>query len=259
MKGLDQKKYIVQTRRKFDPIALGLSLVGLIGVVASVAMGASPQSYLDLRSIFVVVGGTLASILFQFDFGASFESLKLVLRSFLGTPGQHLVSSMSKLDQAILNDIALKDLKSSDHISGELLNDIVYMHTKGLLYEEIDEFVCSRVRDEFLARKVAVELMRKAGMIAPALGLFGTVIGLVGVLRSLSDPSQIGPSMSLALMTTAYGAALGSLVFTPLAGRLEHHNTIYLEYHEQLLAKVHILLKRGERNMNVVHRPKVQK
>ena len=61
--------------------------------------------------------------------------------------------------------------------------------------------------------------------------------------------------MSLALMTTAYGAALSSLIFTPLAGRLDHHNTIYLSAHEQLLNKVSILLKREERNLTTHFQP----
>jgi chemotaxis protein MotA len=74
-------------------------------------------------------------------------------------------------------------------------------------------------------------------------------MGLIGVLKTLSDPSKIGVSMSLALMTTAYGAALGSLVFTPLAGRLEHHNAIFLEIHKQILSKIGVLLNRQERDI----------
>ncbi len=92
-------------------------------------------------------------------------------------------------------------------------------------------------------------------LIAPALGLLGTVIGLIGVLNSLNDPSKIGPSMALALMTTAYGAGLGSLILTPLAGRIEHHNVIYLENHKRLMSKVSVLLTREERQMDIAHVP----
>jgi chemotaxis protein MotA len=123
------------------------------------------------------------------------------------------------------------------------------MHHQGLLFEEIDEFVTSRVADQYLSRKIAVEVLRKGVLVAPAFGLFGTVMGLIGVLKTLSDPSNIGGSMSLALMTTAYGAGLSSLVFTPLAGRLEHHNMIYLDVHQQILSKIGILLKREERTL----------
>ncbi|SMF06346.1 motility protein A [Pseudobacteriovorax antillogorgiicola] len=255
MDGLNLKKYLMTSRKRFDPIALVISIIGLVAVVFSIAAKESLQSYFDLRSILVVVVGTFASLLFQFDFGTSIYSLRLVIMSFLGTPEKKIIDTIHQIDEAILEDMKLQDLREGDNINGELLNDIVYMFKQGLLFEEIDEFVTSRVSDEFLGRKVAVDLLRRAAIIAPALGLFGTVIGLIGVLKSLSDPSQIGPSMSLALMTTAYGAGIGSLIFTPLAGRLEHHNTIYLEVHQQILSKIAILLKRDERNPKSEFKP----
>jgi chemotaxis protein MotA len=81
-----------------------------------------------------------------------------------------------------------------------------------------------------------VAIFRKAADIAPAMGLIGTLIGLVQMLAHLSDPSKIGPSMAIALLTTLYGAALSYLVFTPLASKLDRNtseeilaNQIYLE------------------------------
>jgi chemotaxis protein MotA len=58
--------------------------------------------------------------------------------------------------------------------------------------------------------------------------------------------------MSLALMTTAFGSVLGSLVFTPLAGRLEHHNSVYVETHKLLMNRVSVLLQREERQLDSV-------
>jgi chemotaxis protein MotA len=71
-------------------------------------------------------------------------------------------------------------------------------------------------------------------------------------MQAMATPGQIGPAMSLALMTTAYGAGLASLVFTPLSGRLEHHNLIYLECHKQFLTKIGILLKRDDQSVETV-------
>ncbi|MBL4719843.1 MAG: MotA/TolQ/ExbB proton channel family protein, partial [Alphaproteobacteria bacterium] len=61
--------------------------------------------------------------------------------------------------------------------------------------------------------------------ISPAMGLIGTLVGLVQMLGSLSDPSTIGPKMALALLTTFYGAILSNLIFTPLAAKLERNST----------------------------------
>ncbi|WP_163832369.1 MotA/TolQ/ExbB proton channel family protein [Spartinivicinus ruber] len=250
MEGLKLKKYLHTTNKKFDPFALIIGFGGFVAVGYALGLKEDINTFLDLRSLLIVICGTFASILFQFDFRSCASSVKLVLGSFFGTPGRKVNNTLIELDRAIIGNGKLTELREGENINGELLNDIIYMHKQGLFFEEIDEFVTSRIRDEILKRKVSVDILRRAAIIAPALGLFGTVIGLIGVLRSLNDPSEIGPSMSLALMTTAYGAGLGSIVFTPLSGRLEHHNIIYLAAHEQLLNKIGILIKREENSID---------
>ena len=64
------------------------------------------------------------------------------------------------------------------------------------------------------------EIMQTFGTLAPGMGMVGTIIGLVLMLKRLNDPSSIGPAMALALLTTFYGAVLANLVFNPMAGKL---------------------------------------
>ncbi len=250
MEKLRARTYLKSPSKRFDPLALLISVAGL-GFVFFVAnrVGATAQVF-DVRSAIIVVGGTFFVLLFQFDFTSAFISLKIILKSLWGTPDRPVLKILRQLDTAIINDYGLDKLRKGERLTGELLNDIVYMYHKGLLYEEIDTFVTTRISDAYLHRELAVSLLNKAATIAPALGLFGTVLGLIGVLRSLNTPEGIGASMSLALLTTVYGTGLGSLVFTPLSGRIEHHNVIYLEAHRQLLNKIALLLKRSERRMS---------
>ena len=255
MEGLHAKEYLKTTKKRFDPLSLIVSLAGFAAVVVAVTKYGTAQDLLDLRSLLIVVVGTLATILFQYDFKSVVISFRIVLTSFVGTPGKVVENSIDQLNEAIVNNVQITSLREGRSLDGELLNDVVYMYQRGLLLEEIDEFITSRISEQYLERQQATSMLRRAAVIAPALGLFGTVIGLVGVLQSMDDPSKIGLSMSLALMTTAYGAGLGSLLFTPLAGRLEHHNTIYLEIHKRLLSKVAILLAREERRLDAVHVP----
>ena len=56
------------------------------------------------------------------------------------------------------------------------------------------------------------------------MGLIGTLVGLVQMLAQLEDPSAIGPSMALALLTTFYGAILGTVILGPLAAKLERNS-----------------------------------
>lgn len=248
IKGLKERKYVQSHRKRMAPASLILSLVGfglVLGATAGVSKG---QSLFDLRSLLVVLGGTIASLTFQFDLVAIAKSFSYLFKSFLGTPDQEVRKQMQTLDAAIIQGTSLTDLRKPDRLSGELLSDVVYMYNQGLLFDEIDEFLTGRIKDEYFEREIAVSVLQKASIVAPAFGLFGTVIGLVHVMQSMANPGQIGPAMSLALMTTAYGAGLASVIFTPLAGRLEHHNAVYLETHKQMLSKIGVLVTREERS-----------
>lgn len=262
MNDLKKKKYLGSSKKRFDPITVIFS-VGLLIAVLFYALGLDTGKGLggragdavlfnDFRSFFFVVGGTFGVLLFQFDLEILFHTLLLVLRSFISNPAKHLNPLIDELDETIIKGSSILSLREAGEISGELLNDIIYMIKQNLFYEEIEDFVTNRVASVFLIRKVAASLLNKGAKIAPALGLLGTVIGLVEVLQSLEDPTKIGPAMSLALMTTAFGSVLGSLVFTPLAGRLEHHNDVYLETHKLLMNRISVLVRREDRKLDSV-------
>ncbi|MBN4081303.1 MotA/TolQ/ExbB proton channel family protein [Caldithrix abyssi] len=66
------------------------------------------------------------------------------------------------------------------------------------------------------------KILMALGTYAPGFGMIGTLIGLVGMLANMSDPTSIGPSMSVALVTTFYGSLASNLLFLPLAGKLKN-------------------------------------
>jgi chemotaxis protein MotA len=253
--GLKDQKYLTVSKKRFDPISVFFS-IGLLAAVLFNVVGLDGRAgtgsnqlilFNDFRSFFFVVGGTVGILLFQFDLGTFLHAFLLAVRSFFANPVKYLNPVIEELDEAIIKAGSILDLREGKEITGELLNDITYMIKQKLFYEEIEDFVSNRVATRFLPRKIAVALLNKGARIAPSLGLLGTVIGLVEVLQSLEDPARIGPAMSLALMTTAFGSVLGSLVFTPLAGRLEHHNSIYVETHKLLMNRVSVLMRREDR------------
>ena len=254
MNDLKGKKYLTVSKKRFDPVTVFFSvallaavLLNTLGLDGGAGIGSDVILFNDFRSFFFVVGGTIGILLFQFDLETFLHTFVLVVRSFFANPVKYLNPVIEELDETIIKAGSILDLREGREITGELLNDISYMIKQKLFYEEIEDFVGNRIATIFLARKIAVALLNKGAKIAPALGLLGTVIGLIEVLQSLDDPVTIGPAMSLALMTTAFGSVLGSLVFTPLAGRLEHHNSIYVETHKLLMNRVSVLMRREER------------
>ncbi len=59
------------------------------------------------------------------------------------------------------------------------------------------------------------------GDVAPAMGMIGTLVGLVGMLSNMDDPKSIGPAMAVALLTTLYGSVISNMVAFPIAHKLE--------------------------------------
>ncbi len=80
---------------------------------------------------------------------------------------------------------------------------------------------CRRVRTERAA--AACEMWAAAAETAPAMGMVGTLIGLVAMFVKMQDPGAIGAAMAVALLATLYGALLANLVLSPIAARLRRH------------------------------------
>lgn len=243
-------------RSVFDPLSVLLS-IGLIVLVLLAVTGSHSSQELssailfsDLRSFFFVIGGTIGCLLFQFDLISLLKTFTLILQSLFTQPAKQTQKYIAELDEVIISGDSVYTLREGKEINGDLLNDIVHMLSSKLFYDEIENLVANNIAARFIARKTAVALLNKGAKIAPALGLLGTVIGLIDVLQSLDEPSKIGPAMSLALMTTAFGSIFGSFFFTPMAGRIEQHNILFLEANKLLMNRVKILIQREERFIN---------
>lgn len=91
----------------------------------------------------------------------------------------------------------------------------------GLPPDTVEALLRAEIEAEGRRRARLAELLRRGAEIAPALGLIGTLIGLVKLMGSLNDPSKIGPAMAIALLTTLYGALLAHVLLLPLAARAE--------------------------------------
>jgi chemotaxis protein MotA len=98
--------------------------------------------------------------------------------------------------------------------------------------------------------RVAVDTLRRAAEVAPAMGLIGTLIGLVQLLGQLSDPSAIGPALAVALLTTLYGAIIANMILAPLATKLERdaeRAMLVNDIHRSGVALINALLPPGMR------------
>jgi chemotaxis protein MotA len=91
------------------------------------------------------------------------------------------------------------------------------------------------------------------GEYSPAFGMLGTLIGLINMLRSLDDPSNIGAGMAVALVTTFYGSVLANLVFLPLSGKLRNKSEEEVIEKELIIEGV-LAIQQGEHPRNINRR-----
>lgn len=199
------------------PIGIVLAF-GLI--IGSILMNSSIGAYIDVPSILIVVGGTIAAALVAEKLPAVTGMFKVIKNAFRNAPGDP-VASIEKILE--LSNIARREgvlALENQQVDEPFLAKAIRKAVDGLPQEEIRESLTAELLAMKDRHKRAQSLLKFCAATAPSMGMIGTLIGLVQMLQSLEDPSSIGPAMAVALLTTMYGAILAFVVFGPLAEKL---------------------------------------
>jgi chemotaxis protein MotA len=200
-------------------IALALILVGV-----AMSLGGGILSFFDIKSLLIVLGGTTFLTIACFTAGDFFRSQILIFRTIFHNnedPNKAAIAAIEIAEKARKEGIlALEKYEDLVEHNKFLKRGIGYI-VDGLPNEEIEKMLNEEISSMIERHNKGVGVLRKAAEISPAMGLIGTLIGLIQMLGNLDDPSSIGPAMAVALLTTFYGAALSYMVFTPLASKLE--------------------------------------
>ena len=207
------------------------SLTAIIAFIASFALLAAAltlegngSAFLDVRAALIVLGGTLAVTMISFSPLEVITALRDTF-SAIATPAFDRRSAADRMLR--IAERSRKDgLLGLERLLPKLRNDPFLSRALGMLVDGVEVAQVERMlEDERLStaqrRMESAEVLRRAADIAPAMGLIGTLVGLVQMLGQLNDPSAIGPAMAVALLTTFYGAVLGTMVLSPLAAKLD--------------------------------------
>ena len=215
-----------RARQSFDiATVFGISAAAML-IATAIFLGGSPGAFIDLPAIFIVLGGTFGVTT------ACFSRQDMVIASGVVSQAFHRAShdpSSAARHVIQLADIARRRgmLSLQDYLpdlakSGLLFRGIS-MVVDGNAADDVERILQRALQSATQRQMRTVGILRKAAEISPAMGLIGTLVGLVQMLGNLEDPSAIGPSMAVALLTTFYGAVLANVVFTPLASKLERN------------------------------------
>ena len=226
--------------RSIVDVATVFGIVGAFAlIITAIVLGGSPYAFIDIPSICIVIGGTLGITTACY----SFRDLGIAFRIVMSTVFYHSRNPSS----AALHVLQLAELSRRKGLlamepyvprlmNEEMLHKGLKMLLDGSTGDEIERIMHGEIQAAMRRHVRTVNVLRKAAEVSPAMGLIGTLVGLVQMLGNLSDPSAIGPSMAVALLTTFYGAILANMVFSPLAAKLERNSS-----EEALINQIHVM------------------
>jgi chemotaxis protein MotA len=150
------------------------------------------------------------------------------------------------------------DLESKvSSIDNPFFRDAVQMVIDGMAIEELTDILTTRIDYRESRERTQADLFKNMGVMSPAWGMIGTLIGLVVMLSGFSEggTDTLGAGMSAALITTFYGAVLANLFFLPMSAkiltRVAFHSTqqsLYLEASRLIHQKKHPIIVREKLN-----------
>lgn len=213
--------------RRFDPATLA-GLFAAFGLVAlAMAIGGSPHSFLDAPAMLIVLGGTFGVTLVSFSLEDVMRTYPIVAKTVVRNVSDPTLTAQKMIDIAMVarqrGHLAIEDAVSNE-IGNPFGRRALQMVVDGQSPEDIEKILKQEIEEMTYRHYNGAGILRKAAETAPAMGLIGTLIGLVQMLGNLDDPSTIGPNMAIALLTTFYGAILSSMLFAPLASKLERNS-----------------------------------
>ncbi len=215
-----------------------MDLATLIGVIASCGLiviailsGDGAMTFLNVPSITIVFGGTLGVTMICFPMKTVKSVMKVVAKTLFhkGLENQRIIVTLEDLAKRARKEGLLSLQSAEDDIDDAFYKAGLQLVVDGQEADTIETILLTEM--EYIAARhtVGADLLKAAGTYAPAFGMIGTVIGLIQMLQSMSDPSTIGPAMAVALITTFYGAFLSNVIFLPLATKLEQRSVAELE------------------------------
>lgn len=201
------------------------TLIGLIGalalIISAMLMSGELAMFVNVPSIVIVFGGTGFAVMAKFGLGQFLSAFKVAGKSFVFKVDDPL----DIIDEVVqLADAARKGGLLS--LEGREVGSAFLQKGIQLLVDGHDPDVVKTMmnKDKRLAEErhsSGSSIFAALAETAPAMGMVGTLIGLVAMLANMDDPKAIGPAMAVALLTTLYGAVLASVVCGPIADKLK--------------------------------------
>lgn len=214
----------MRKRDLLTPIGITLGFIMIMMAIITNGGSDGAASFLDVSSIFIVIGGLIASMLINFKMEEIMLTNKVLGEAFHKKDRELpvLVHLFIRLSERARREGILALESELEEVKDPFIRKGILLAVDGIEPEVINDIMNAEITAMEDRHYKGRTLIEKAGEYAPAWGMIGTLVGLVLMLNSLQDPATLGPSMAVALLTTLYGTVLANLVFIPMASKLEN-------------------------------------
>lgn len=198
-------------------------LAGLALILVSIMMGGSLMVFVDVPSMMIVGGGTIAAMFIAYPMKTVFMILKVTRKAIFHKPMEihSIISDSAKYATIVKTQGTVAIEKELGSVKDEFFKKGLQMIADGTSLSVIMDIMGGEIGLMKERHAIGRNIWNDIAKFAPAFGMIGTLIGLVQMLANLADASKIGPSMAVALITTFYGSVIANLVATPLATKLK--------------------------------------
>lgn len=201
------------------------TLIGILGafgfVIMAMLMGGTMDMFIDVTSILIVFGGTLFVVMMNYNLGQFLGAVKIAMKAFMFKidPVEELIAKSVEMADAARKGgfLALEEAQITNPFMQKGIDMLVDGHDADVVRATLENDI--RLTAE--RHEMGADIFKQFGDVAPAMGMIGTLVGLVAMLSNMDDPKSIGPAMAVALLTTLYGAMVANMMALPVSGKLK--------------------------------------
>lgn len=232
---------IVRPKKRFDmATVMGMSLTVII-IGAALALTGSIMSFYDLPAVLMVIFGTFTITAMSYSSDELKKAAQILKSSMVKSVRRPSTMARQLLDLSVLvkskGPLALSQVESEVRKDPFLFQGILFI-ADGYTPDEVNRILTQDIEALIERHRRTASIARRAAEVSPAMGLVGTLVGLVQMLHQLDDPSKIGPAMAVALLTTFYGALMSTVFLMPLATKLERNSGEDVMIKEMILTAI---------------------
>jgi len=202
-----------------------IGVVGALGMVifGIISSGSTIGTFVDIPSVLIVVGGSYFTIFTLSNIQGALGIFTTIGLTFK-TPSlneQGIITKLMAMSEKARREGLLALEEELEDLDDEFMKKGMRLVVDGTDAEIIRNLMENELNQMQERHSNKLTILNGWASLAPGLGMLGTVIGLIGMLKNLEDKSSLGTNMAVALITTLYGSMLANLLFIPWSGKLK--------------------------------------